>query len=174
MYRKAKAAILLAGVSVSVAVLAGCSGGDDRPTAPTAPGVSTSMAGASGQIPSGPAGVPGTGSPGPGLSGAGLPGAGQSGGALIDDPPGLVTCAHLAAAIEAGTLMVPGIVDGIANASRTADAPVADAADRLKSAYARAVAASNTANEPDAVAAVSAAASDMSGVCADSGLRTVG
>ena len=169
MYRKANAAKLLAGVSVSVAVLAGCSGGDDRPTAPTAPGVSTSMSGASGQIPSGPAGVPG-----PGPSVAGLPGAGQSGGALIDDPPGLVTCAHLAAAIEAGTLMVPGIVDGIANASRTADAPVADAADRLKSAYARAVAASNTANEPDAVAAVSAAASDMSGVCADSGLRTVG
>jgi acetyl-CoA carboxylase alpha subunit len=86
----------------------------------------------------------------------------------------MITCARLAVAISAGSLMDPGVVDGIVNAAGTADAPVSDAADRLKNAYTQAVAAKNKANEPDAIAAVSAAASDMSGVCADSGLRTTG
>jgi hypothetical protein len=70
--------------------------------------------------------------------------------------------------------MIPGVVDGIVNAAVTAAAPVADSARRLKLAYDQAVVAKNKANEPDAIAAVSATASDMSGVCADSGLQTVG
>jgi hypothetical protein len=70
--------------------------------------------------------------------------------------------------------MDPGVIDDIVAASDTADAPVADAAGRLASAYAAAVASKGGAKEPDAVAAVSEAAADMSGVCNDSGLDTVG
>jgi hypothetical protein len=91
-----------------------------------------------------------------------------------DDPPGTLTCAALAAAIADSSLMAPGIVDGIVTTSATADAPVADAAQRLATAYAQAVAAAGQDTEPDAVAAVGAAASDMSTVCSDSGLQTVG
>ncbi|MCO8272764.1 hypothetical protein M1L60_19395 [Actinoplanes sp. TRM 88003] len=91
-----------------------------------------------------------------------------------DDPPGTRTCAALAEAITDSSLMTPGIADGIRAAAVTADAPVADAAERLAAAYASAVAAAGEDNEPDAVAAVGAAASDMSTVCSDSGLQTVG
>ena len=91
-----------------------------------------------------------------------------------DTPPGTVSCARLAAAIQRSSLMEPGVIDDIDRMSRTADAPVADAAGRLSTAYADAVAATGTADEPDRIAAVSAAAADMSGVCDDSGLETVG
>lgn len=98
----------------------------------------------------------------------------SAGAAPVDDPPGTITCARLAAAITDASLMTPGVIDEIARTSATADAPVADAAQRLVTAYADAAAAVGTTMEPDAVAAVSAAAADMSGVCADSGLQTVG
>jgi hypothetical protein len=91
-----------------------------------------------------------------------------------DDPPGSVSCSRLAVAVAAGSLMTSGVVDGIVNASRTADAPLADAAGRLGTAYRAAVAAAGKSDEPDKIAAVSAAASDMSGVCAESGLQTAG
>jgi len=93
---------------------------------------------------------------------------------LIDDPPGTLTCAALATAIADSSLMVPGVVDGVVKSSGTADAPVADAAQRLGAAYAVAISSAGTDQEPDAVAAVGAAASDMSSVCSDSGLETVG
>lgn len=92
----------------------------------------------------------------------------------VDDPPGSVACTRLAAAVAAGSLMEPHVVDDIAAAGRTADAPLADAAERLATAYGSAVAAAGKADEPDKIAAVAAAASDMSGVCAESGLRTAG
>jgi hypothetical protein len=50
--------------------------------------------------------------------------------------------------------MEPGVVARIVAAASTADAPVADAAQRL--------------------AAVSAAAADMAGVCSESGLESAG
>lgn len=88
--------------------------------------------------------------------------------------PGTRTCAALGTAITQATLMDPGVVGGIVAAAATADAPVSDAAQRLAAAYAKAVAAKGTPQEPDAVAAVSAAASDMSGVCQESGLESAG
>ncbi|HEV7961174.1 MAG TPA: hypothetical protein VGP57_01420 [Actinoplanes sp.] len=92
----------------------------------------------------------------------------------VDDPPGTITCHKLAEAVTTATLMDPGVVDGIVAASSTADAPVADSAHRLATAYASALTARGTDGEPDAIAAVSAAGADMSGVCDDSGLETVG
>jgi enoyl-CoA hydratase/carnithine racemase len=89
-------------------------------------------------------------------------------------PPGTLTCAELGKAIKQASVMQPGVVDRIVAASASADAPVADAAQRLATAYAKAVASKNTADEPDAVAAVSAAAADMDGVCGESGLESVG
>jgi hypothetical protein len=94
--------------------------------------------------------------------------------AAADDPPGTNTCHQLRAAVTGATLMQPGVVDSIATASGTADAPVADAAQRMAAAYASAVTAKGSDSEPDAVAAVSAAGAAMSGVCDDSGLDTVG
>jgi len=88
--------------------------------------------------------------------------------------PGTRTCADLNTAIGRATLMEPGVVDRIVAASSTADAPVADAAQRLAAAYARASTSRGTSQEPDAVAAVSAAAADMAGVCAESGLESAG
>jgi hypothetical protein len=70
--------------------------------------------------------------------------------------------------------MNPGVVADITTASGTADAPVADAARALSTAYTRAVAAHGTDAEPDAVAAVSAAAAELVAICGDSGLETVG
>jgi hypothetical protein len=92
----------------------------------------------------------------------------------LDDPPGTNTCHLLVDAVDGATLMNPGVVDAIAQASSTADAPVEDAAHRLAAAYAAAVTAKGSDGEPDAIAAVSATASDMSRVCDDSGLETVG
>jgi hypothetical protein len=89
-------------------------------------------------------------------------------------PPGTQTCAALGTAIKNATLMQPGIVDQIFAASATADAPVGDAAQRLATAYAAAAKSTGTAQEPDAVAAVSAAAADMDGVCNESGLESTG
>jgi hypothetical protein len=105
---------------------------------------------------------------------AGPASAGTSASAGPDDPPGAITCHLLALAVTDATLMEPGVVAAIVAASTTADAPVADSATRLSTAYASAVAAKNTDNEPDAIAAVSAAGADMSGVCDDSGLESVG
>ncbi|WP_229829901.1 hypothetical protein [Actinoplanes ianthinogenes] len=87
----------------------------------------------------------------------------------MDDPPGLLTCRALARAIREASLMRPGVVQGIVDVSGTADAPVADAAARLAQAYRTALASRGAQGEPDAVAAVSAAAADMAQVCADSG-----
>jgi hypothetical protein len=89
-------------------------------------------------------------------------------------PPGTQTCTELGAAIKAASLMQPGVVDGVVRAATIADAPVADAAQRLATAYAAARASQGTASEPDAVAAVSAAAADMDGVCTESGLESAG
>ena len=91
-----------------------------------------------------------------------------------DDPPGAVICRQLAQAITAGTLMDPGVADGIAQVASGADAPIADSAERLVTAYRKAVSEKGTDDEPDAVAAVSAAGADLAAVCADSGLDTVG
>jgi hypothetical protein len=88
--------------------------------------------------------------------------------------PGTRTCTDLNTAILEATLMDPGVVTRITAASATADAPVSDAAQRLATAYAKATAAKDTPKEPDAVAAVSAAAADMAGVCAESGLESAG
>ena len=95
-------------------------------------------------------------------------------GTLTDDPPGLLACKSLANAVRAATLMNPGVIDGIVRLSGTADAPVADAAQRLASAYAAAINARGTDAEPDTVAGVSVAGADMTKVCDDSGLATVG
>jgi hypothetical protein len=100
--------------------------------------------------------------------------ASPSASAEADDPPGTITCQKLVAAVTAGTLMEAGVVDDVVAASSTADAPVADAADRLAAAYAAAVTATGSDSEPDAIASVSAAGADMSSVCDDSGLETVG
>jgi hypothetical protein len=89
-------------------------------------------------------------------------------------PPGTETCTELGAAITEASLMQPGVVDRIAAAAATADAPVADSARRLATAYAAALTARGTPQEPDATAAVSAAAADMSGICNESGLETAG
>ncbi|HEX5198860.1 MAG TPA: hypothetical protein VFW27_02870 [Actinoplanes sp.] len=92
----------------------------------------------------------------------------------VDDPPGSLACARLAAAMDAGSFLTAGVVDEIVTASADADAPLADAAARLGDAYRAAVAAHDKADEPDKVAAVGAAASDMSDVCRASGLQTAG
>lgn len=91
-----------------------------------------------------------------------------------EDVPGALACRALIAAVRDGTLMGPGVVDEITRAGTTADAPVADAAQRLAAAYAGAVRARDTESEPDAVAGVSAAGAEMAGVCGESGLETVG
>ena len=93
---------------------------------------------------------------------------------MVDSPLGVLACARSTAAIDAGSFRTPGVVDEIVAASATADAPLADAARRLGNAYGAASASANKADEPDKIAAVGTVASDMSGVCAESGLRTVG
>ncbi|WP_433375854.1 hypothetical protein ACQPZX_06740 [Actinoplanes sp. CA-142083] len=90
------------------------------------------------------------------------------------DPPGSLACARLSAAMDAGSFLTAGVVDEIVAGTADADAPLADAAGRLGDAYRAAIAASGKADEPDKVAAVGAAASDMSDVCVASGLRTAG
>jgi hypothetical protein len=118
----------------------------------------------------------GSGSPAPVASPAvgAEPAPSGGGGPMADDPPGTNTCQLLVTAINDAALMQPGVVDAIARAGGTADAPVADAAHRLAAAYAAAVAAKGADSEPDAVAAVSAAGSEMATVCDESGLARVG
>jgi hypothetical protein len=94
--------------------------------------------------------------------------------AVVDDPPGSMACGELQDAVTGATLMEAGVVDRIVRYSGTADAPVADSAQRLAVAYAAAVAAHGSDNEPDAVAAVSVAGADMTKICDESGLDTVG
>ncbi|SNY30401.1 hypothetical protein [Paractinoplanes atraurantiacus] len=112
--------------------------------------------------------------PAPVISTAATVAASSAAAEIVDDPPGTLTCTALAAAVADASLMQDGVVDGIVGASSTADAPVADAAQALAVAYTQASASKGTESEPDAVAAVSAAAADMVQVCADSGLQTVG
>jgi hypothetical protein len=138
-------------LAATLLLLAGCGHSTPSPQAPPAARPATTSAAAR---PSAPAGVP----------------TAEDSGAL----PGTRTCADLNAAVSQASLMEPGVVDGIVAASSTADAPVADAARRLAAAYARATTSKGTVQEPDTVAAVSAAAADMAGVCAESGLESVG
>jgi hypothetical protein len=91
-----------------------------------------------------------------------------------EDVPGTTACAALASAINDGTLMQAGVVDAIVADAGPADAPIADAAERLGTAYRKARASAGTQDEPDAVAGVSEAGADMSNVCGESGLDTVG
>jgi len=94
--------------------------------------------------------------------------------ALVDEPPGTIACGKAVQAVREATLMNPDVITDIANAAGTADAPVADAAQDLSAAYSKAVAAHDTDAEPDAVAAVSAAAAELVKICDDSGLETAG
>jgi hypothetical protein len=115
--------------------------------------------------------VPAPAGPGDTLPGEPLPSVIEG---SADDAPGSIACARLAVAIKGGSFMIPGVTDEIVAAAASADAPLADAARRLGDAYRAAVASKNKADEPDKIAAVAVAASDMSGVCAESGLLTVG
>ncbi|MGW4945506.1 hypothetical protein ACWEOZ_28390 [Actinoplanes sp. NPDC004185] len=92
----------------------------------------------------------------------------------VDEPPGAIACGKAVRAVSDASLMNPGVVADITAASATADAPVADAAQALSAAYTNAVAAHDTDAEPDAVAAVSAAAAELVKICGDSGLETAG
>jgi hypothetical protein len=98
----------------------------------------------------------------------------SDGATIADEPPGSAACGELREAVTGATLMEAGVVDKIVRYSSTADAPVADAAQRLAAAYAAAVTAHGSDNEPDAIAAVSVAGADMNKICDDSGLDTVG
>jgi len=91
-----------------------------------------------------------------------------------DGPPGAIACGKAALAVRDATLMNPGVITDITRASGTADAPVADAAQHLSEAYTEAAGAHGTGAEPDAVAAVSAAAAELLRICSDSGLVAVG
>ena len=155
MRRIAAPTAVLAGVLLAAA---GCGGGK--------PSTSASTSGLPTPVSVGPAELP------PGEASAAAREA--AGAVLSDDPPGAVACARLGEVMAAGTLMVPGVADGIVQASRGADAPLADAAERLGAAYRTAAAAKDEPDEPDKIAAVGAAASDMSGVCAESGFQAVG
>ena len=90
------------------------------------------------------------------------------------DPSGAVACGKAISAVRAATLMDPGVITDIATAAGPADAPIADAAQRLSKAYTAAVAAHDKDTEPDAIAAVSAAAAELVTICNDSGLETAG
>jgi len=85
-----------------------------------------------------------------------------------------MSCKALTIAMRDATLMNPGVVESLVAASSSADAPIADSARRLAAAYSAAIAAKGTDKEPDAVAAVSVAGAEMSRVCDESGLETVG
>ena len=92
----------------------------------------------------------------------------------VDDPPGSLACGKAVTALRDGTLMNPGVVEDIAGTAGTADAPVADAAQRLTTAFAAALQAEGDEEEPDAIAAVSAAGAEMARICSDAGLETTG
>lgn len=91
-----------------------------------------------------------------------------------DDPPGTRACAKASRTLRDGTVMNPGVVTDITAAAATADAPVLEAAQALSAAYTEAVAAHDTDAEPDAIAAVSAAAAELTRICAASGLEVAG
>ena len=91
-----------------------------------------------------------------------------------EDVPGEMACGTLVASIKNGSLMEPGLVETIVTSASTADAPIADAAQRLGEAYTAAAGSAGTDGEADAVAAVSAAGADMLQICDESGLQTVG
>jgi hypothetical protein len=91
-----------------------------------------------------------------------------------DDQAGMLACGALADSVQNGTLMAPGVADSIVASAGSADGPIADAAQRLSAAYATAMASQGTSGEPDAVAKVSVAGSDMLVVCDESGLISVG
>jgi len=97
-----------------------------------------------------------------------------SAGIPPNDPSGTTTCHLLAQAVLNATLMDPGTVDQIVATGSTADAPLAEAAHRLATTYATALAAKGRDDEPEMIAAVSAAGAEMTTVCQDSGLDTVG
>jgi len=115
-------------------------------------------------------------SPEPTAAAPSAPGSEPSGAAAAqaDEPPGAIACGKAVRAVQDATLMNPGVITDITAATGTADAPVADAAQNLSAAYNKAVAAHDTDAEPDAVAAVSAAAAELVKICDDSGLETVG
>ena len=136
---------------LAAVLLAGCSAPAEAPKTAPAP-----SAGASAGAPAG--------------ASAGAP----AGASAVDEPPGTLACHKIGEAARAGSLMQPGVVTDVTRSTATADAPVADAAGRLQEAYERAVRAQGSENEPDLVAAVSAAAAEMVSVCADSGLETAG
>ncbi|WP_244875967.1 hypothetical protein [Winogradskya consettensis] len=92
----------------------------------------------------------------------------------VDEPPGSLACAKVIAAVRDATVMMPGVADTILQATGTADAPVADAAQRLAEAFTAAVQAQGAEDEPDKIAAVSAAAAEMVEICRDSGLESAG
>ena len=94
--------------------------------------------------------------------------------AQVDEPPGSIACARAVRAVREATLMNPDVITDITAAAGTADAPVADAAQRLSAAYDAAVTAHDTDTEPDAVAAVSGAAAELVAICGDSGLGPAG
>jgi hypothetical protein len=94
--------------------------------------------------------------------------------AATDDQPGMVACGALSASMRDGTLMEQGVADSIVASAGSADGPIADAAQRLRAAYASAIASRGTAGEPDAVAGVSVAGAGMLRVCDESGLTTAG
>jgi len=152
--------VLIAGSTV-----AGCSDPSPEPaTSPTAaaPGApNTEQPGASAVLDNGPSGAPDSGPPG-------------AAAAQVDEPPGVIACGKAVRAVRDATLMNPGVIADITAATGTADAPVADAAQNLSAAYRTAVAAHDTDAEPDAVAAVSAAAAELVKICDDSGLGTAG
>ena len=52
--------------------------------------------------------------------GAGVPDgvAGSASAAVVDDPPGTLTCARLADAVRRGSLMAPGVVDAVGAAEK--------------------------------------------------------
>jgi hypothetical protein len=113
-------------------------------------------------------------SPPPAEASSASTGPAEASSAPVDEPPGVIACGKAVRAVSEASLMNPGVVADITAASATADAPVADAAQALSAAYTKAVAAHDTDAEPDAVAAVSAAAAELVKICGDSGLETAG
>jgi hypothetical protein len=160
------ALVLLAGCSSSGSEAGGGPGGSPSDPAFSSPASASPSAPAS--PPRSAASVPSAASA---ASAASVPSADSS---ASEDVPGMVACGALASAINDGTIMHAGVVDAIVAAAAAADTPISDAAKRLAGAYATATAAVGTEDEPDAVADVSAVAADMSDVCGESGLDTVG
>lgn len=146
--------VLIVAGSVVAGLAAGCSHPSAEPASPS------------------PAAAPGNGPPGSSAGPGEQPPAASA--AQVDEPPGTIACGRAVRAVRAATLMNPGVITDIAAATGTADAPVADAALALSAAYQKAITAHGTDAEPDAVAAVSAAAAALVRICADSGLETAG